>query len=125
LKAIHNFEVIGYQDALLFLKVKDTNFESNSQQGSWYTVFDGSGKKIKDIAASSVGDLCGIGSDFIVFVKGSWYSTYDETGRKIKDAAVSSLGDFRNASGSTIIFKKGSWIGTYDKTFKKLSERAG
>ncbi len=72
-----------------------------------------------------IGDLCGIGSDFIVFVKGSWYSTYDETGRKIKDAAVSSLGDFRNASGSTIIFKKGSWIGTYDKTFKKLSERAG
>lgn len=51
-------------------------------KGSWYAVFDGNGKKVKDLAASSVGELYGFGSDFIVFLKGSWYSTYDESGKK-------------------------------------------
>ena len=33
-------------------------------KGSWYAVFDGNGKNMKDIAASSVGELCGFGIDF-------------------------------------------------------------
>jgi hypothetical protein len=94
-------------------------------KGSWYTVFDDNGKKIKDIQANYVGELCGFGSDFIVFVKGSFYSTYNESGNKIKDMQVNYVGNFRNASGSTIVFKNGSFIGTYDKDFKKLSERQG
>lgn len=58
-------------------------------KGSWYTVFDDDGSKIKDLPVSSVGELCGNGSDFIVFLKGSWYGIYDEDGKRIKDLTVS------------------------------------
>jgi len=75
-------------------------------KGNWYAVFDASGKKIKDLAESSVGELCGNGSDVIAFQNGAWYGIYDENGRKIKDLAVSSVGDFRNASGSPFHSKR-------------------
>ena len=41
-------------------------------KGSWYTVFDDNGKRIKDLPASFVGELCGNGNDFIIFEKGNW-----------------------------------------------------
>ncbi len=79
-------------------------------KGSWYAVFGDSGKKIKDLAASSIGELCGHGTDIIIFKKGSWYGIYDETGKKLKDLAVTSVGEFRSVSGRNVLFKKGNWI---------------
>jgi hypothetical protein len=102
------------------MTISDVQLKNN-----YYTVFDERGKKIKEIHENHVGELCGFGSDFIVFFRNglSLYSTYDETGNKIKDMHSNHVGDFHNASGSTITFQKGSYIGTYDCTFKRLSER--
>jgi hypothetical protein len=89
---------------------------SNVQlKGNLYTVIDNNGKRVKDMAASVVGTLCGFGSDFIVFRHGNLYGIYAEDGRKIKDLAVSVVGDFKNASGDTIVFRNGSLLDSYDR----------
>ena len=92
-------------------------------KGSWYAVFGNNGKKVKDLAASAVGELCGHSNEIIVFKKGSWYDLYDEAGKKLKTLAVSAVGEFRSVSGRNTIFKKGSWIDTYDVSGKKTNTR--
>jgi len=44
------------------MAISDVQLKNN-----YYQVFDGSGKKIKESHSSSVGELCGIGMDFMVF----------------------------------------------------------
>ena len=72
--------------------------------------------------ASSVGDLQGIGIDFVVFLKNHYYATYDDNFRKIKEMHESSLGSFKNAAGVSINFIKNNYIATYDKYFKKKAK---
>ena len=38
-------------------------------KNKYYQVFDSSGKKIKEIHETNVGELCGFSSDFMVFKK--------------------------------------------------------
>ena len=73
--------------------------------------------------ASNVGQLCGIGTDFSVFLRNNYYATFDEDFKKIKEVLKSNVGDFKNASGTTILFVRNNYIGTYDKNLKKISER--
>ena len=89
-------------------------------KGSFYYSFD-NGKKIASTTISSVGELMGIGMDFILFKKGSFYSTYDEKFKKIASDSVSNIGDIKNVCGSSINAIKGSFLRTFDKRFKKLS----
>jgi hypothetical protein len=88
LKAIHNDNSTTCKNFWLFLKVKDTNFESNSQlKGSWYSTYDETGRKIKDAAVSSLGDFRNASGSTIIFKKGSWIGTYDKTFKKLSERA--------------------------------------
>lgn len=57
--------------------------------GSWYYIFDDSGKKIATMPKNLTGEVLGFGVDFIVARNGSWYYTYDEKGKKITTMPVS------------------------------------
>jgi len=100
------------------MSISDVQLKSN-----YYGIFDGKGKKIKDLH-SSVGDLLGYGDDFIIFENGSYYDVYDDKGKRIKSLSVSSLGKFKAASGKTMVFKKGNYFETYDVNGKKLNTRS-
>jgi pectate lyase len=81
------------------MAISDVQLKNN-----YYQVFDGSGKKIKESHSSSVGELCGIGMDFMVFLKNNYFATYDESFKKIKEVHSSSVGSFKSAAGTTINF---------------------
>jgi pectate lyase len=100
------------------MAISDVQLKNN-----YYQVYDGSGKKIKESHSSSVGELCGIGMDFMVFLKNNYFATYDESFKKIKEVHSSSVGNFKSAAGTTVNFIKNNYLGTYDKNFKKISER--
>ena len=69
------------------------------RKGSYYQTLNESGKKIKDVHESSVGELQGFTDRFVVFRKGNYFATYDETFRKIKESHESSVGVFKGAAG--------------------------
>ena len=94
------------------------------QDGSWYQVYDESGKKITTLSKSSVGDIKGWGADFFVSLDGSWYKIYDSNGKKINTLSKASVGDVIGVSGNTFTSKDGGWIKIYDKTGKKIDTRS-
>ena len=94
------------------------------QNGSWYQVYDESGKKITTLSKSSVGDIKGWGADFFVSLDGSWYKIYDSNGKKINTLSKASVGDVIGVSGNTFTSKDGGWIKIYDKTGKKIDTRS-
>ena len=94
------------------------------QDGSWYQVYDESGKKITTLSKSSVGEIKGWGADFFVSLDGSWYKIYDSNGKKINTLSKASVGDVIGVSGNTFTSKDGGWIKIYDKTGKKIDTRS-
>jgi hypothetical protein len=51
-------------------------------KGGWIEVYDGSGKRISTMSASSK-EVAGVASDFFVVVAGGWIETYDKTCKRI------------------------------------------
>ena len=90
------------------------------RKGSYYQTLNESGKKIKDVHESSVGELQGFTERFVVFRKGNYFATYDETFRKIKESHESSVGIFKGAAGQYMTFVKGNYAVTFDVMLKKL-----
>ena len=79
------------------MAISDVQLKNN-----FYQIFDGNGKKSKEIHSSSVGELCGTGIDFMVFLKNNFYSTFDENFKRIKEIHKSSVGDFKSSSDTPI-----------------------
>lgn len=94
------------------------------QDGSWYQVYDESGKKITTLSKSSIGEIKGWGTDFFVSLDGSWYKIYDSTGKLKKTLSKSTVGKVIAVSGKTFTSKDGGWIKIYDKTGKKIDTRS-
>ena len=90
---------------------------------SWYYVYDDKGKKIGGLSRSSIGELKGWGSDFLVAKYFSFYRIYDAKGKVLKAMNVSDVGEIVGVAGNTITSRKGSWIFTWNKEGKKISSR--
>lgn len=90
-------------------------------KGDVHYIIDSSGNKTATLPAS-LGEVMGIGTDFIVVQKSCWYYTYDEKGQKIA-TLVSSAGEFKNAVGNSFNLKKGCWLYTFNKHCKKIGTR--
>lgn len=54
------------------MAISDVHLKNN-----YYQIFDSNGKKGKEMLASNLGELCGIGTDFSVFLRNNYYATYD------------------------------------------------
>ena len=90
---------------------------------NWYYVYDENGKRIGGLSRSSVGELKGWGSDFLVAKYYSYYRIYDAKGKVLKAMNVSDVGEIVGVSGNTITSRRGSWIFTWNKEGKKISSR--
>ena len=91
---------------------------------NWYYVYDEQGKRIGGLSRSSVGELKGWGSDFLVAKRYSFYYIYDAKGKVLKSMSVSNVGEIVGVSNNTITSRKGCWIFTWNKEGKKISARA-
>ena len=89
----------------------------------WYYVSDEAGKKIGGLSRSSLGELKGWGSDFLVAKYYSYYRIYDAKGKVLKAMNVSDVGEIVGVSANTITSRKGSWIFIWDKKGKKISAK--
>ena len=81
-------------------------------KNGWYQVIDDNGKKIKEIHENQVGELHGIGMNFILFLKNGWFTTYDENMKKIKEIHENQVGSFKSVVGISINFEK-KWLACY------------
>lgn len=88
-----------------------------------YYMYDETGKKIGGLSRSSIGELKGWGSDFLVAKYYSYYRIYDAKGKVLKTLNVSDVGEIVGVSGKTITSRKGSWIIIWDKNGKKISAK--
>lgn len=91
---------------------------------NWYYVYDESGKKMGGLSRSSIGELKGWSSDFLVAKYYSYYRIYDAKGKVLKAMNVSDVGDIVGVSGNTITSRRGSWILTWNKDGKKIGARS-
>ena len=91
---------------------------------NWYYVYDEAGKKIGGLSRSSLGELKGWGSDFLVAKYYSFYRIYDAKGKVLKAMNVSDVGEIVGVSANTITSRKGSWIFIWDKKGKKISAKS-
>lgn len=94
------------------------------QDGSWYQVYDESGKIITSFTKSSIGEIKGWGNDFFVAKYYSFYRIYDAKGKVLKVLNVSEVGEIVGVSGKTFTSHRDSWIIIWDKDGKKLSVKS-
>jgi len=94
-----------------------------STSGSWYYLYDSSGKKIGTLGASA-GELVGYSDSFIILRHNSWYYLYDANCKKYQTLGVDSIGEIKSVTSQGFTAVRGSWIMTYDRNGKKLSTKA-
>ena len=79
---------------------------------NWYYIYDESGKKIKILYRSGIGDIKGWGKDFFVTKRGAFYLICDAEGKTLKTLGAQSVGEVVSVSGSTFTSRLGPWEGT-------------
>ena len=77
-------------------------------RNNYYHVFDESGHRITQYQ-SSVGQLQGFNSQYIVLLRGSYYVVCDEKFRQISQRSQSAIGEFLNITDK-IHCKRGGYI---------------
>ena len=91
---------------------------------NWYYIYDESGKKIKTLYRSGIGDIKGWGKDFFVTRRGAFYLICDAEGKTLKTLGAQSVGEVVSVSSSTFTSRLGVWIYTWNKEGKKIHTRA-
>ena len=87
---------------------------------NWYYIYDESGKKIKTLYRSGIGDIKGWGKDFFVTRRGAFYLICDAEGKTLKTLGAQSVGEVVSVSSSTFTSRLGVWIYTWNKEGKKF-----
>jgi hypothetical protein len=90
---------------------------------NWYYIYDESGKKIKTLYRSGIGDIKGWGKDFFVTKRGAFYLICDAEGKTLKTLGAQSVGEIISVSSSTFTSRLGVWIYTWNKEGKKIQTR--
>jgi hypothetical protein len=90
---------------------------------NWYYIYDESGKKIKTLYRSGIGDIKGWGKDFFVTKRGAYYLICDANGNTLKTLGVQSVGEVVSVSGNTFTSRLGPWIYLWNKEGKKIQTR--
>ena len=92
--------------------------------GSWYQVYDESGKKITTVSKQTVGDIVGWGLDFFVSLDGDWYKIYDLSGKKINTLSKMSVGKVVSVSSNTFTSENGNFVYIYNNKGKKIDTKS-
>lgn len=91
---------------------------------NWYYIYDESGKKIKTLYRSGIGDIKGWGKDFFVTKRGAYYLICDAEGKTMKTLGAQSVGEVVSVSNNTFTSRLGVWLYTWNKEGKKIHTRA-
>lgn len=108
--------------SLCCMKMQAQSISFVESTGSWYYIYDETGKKTATLS-SSVGELAGYSSEFIIIKTNSWYYLYDIKGRKFKTLSASYVGEIVSVAGNTFTSRNGSWLYTWNKEGKKIKTR--
>ena len=95
------------------------------QDGDFYRVFDGRGRKVVETHVLTVGKLCGIGRDFILGQKGANFVTYNKWFERLWQIHQPLIGEFLKASGSALFFSNEGSQFAYDKMFQEIDAEEG
>ena len=90
---------------------------------NWYYIYDESGKNIKTLYRSGIGDIKGWGKDFFVTKRGAYYLICDAEGKTLKTLGAQSVGEVISVSSSTFTSRLGVWIYTWNKEGIKIQTR--
>ena len=90
---------------------------------NWYYIYDESGKKIKTLYRSGIGEIKGWGKDFFVTKRGPYYLICDANGNTLKTLGAQSVGEIISVSSSTFTSRLGVWVYTWNKDGKKVQTR--
>ena len=90
---------------------------------NWYYIYDESGKKIKTLYRSGIGEIKGWGKDFFVTKRGPYYLICDANGNTLKTLGVQTVGEVVSVSGNTFTSRLGPWIYLWNKEGKKIQTR--
>jgi len=107
----------------VFGQGKSIAYIETSTSGSWYYLYDQSGKKIGTIG-SSIGELVGYSDSFFILRHNSWYYLYDANCKKYKTLGVDSIGEIKSVTSQGFTAIRHNWIMTYDREGKKLSTKS-
>ncbi|MBR5435495.1 MAG: hypothetical protein IK120_01385 [Muribaculaceae bacterium] len=108
--------------AVAFFATSTASISSVERDGSWYKIYNESGRLAHSVSAS-VGELQGFGADFFIVKSGSWYKLYDEKGKLYKSLSVSSVGEILSVGATTFTSRSGSWVYTWNRDGKRISSR--
>lgn len=103
--------------------VAQTCISHIERSGSWYYLYDQSGRRYKSLGAS-IGELQGYSATMFIVRSGSWYYIYDASGKRLRSMGVSSVGEIVSVAGDTFTSRSGSWLYTWDKNGKRISTRS-
>ena len=90
---------------------------------NWYYIYDESGKKIKTLYRSGIGEIKGWGKDFFVTKRGPYYLICDANGNTLKTLGVQTVGEVVSVSGNTFTSRLGPWLYLWNKEGKKIQTR--
>jgi len=102
------------------MTISDVQFDGNK-----YTVFDEGSREVSGLYAGNYGngELCGFGTDFLVFQDGDRYVIVNaENGNEIGRLYGSSVGRFKRANGRLIVFKNDNKLVVYEVCCSGVSE---
>jgi hypothetical protein len=103
-----------------YFRIPCTNISDVQFKGNEYIVRDAVGRQVQKFHKAFYGELCGNGSDFLVFKKGNSFQICDSMGRNRVSRPDLLVGEYRGISGQYITFEKGGSVCTYDKNFRRI-----
>ena len=116
--------IFGFLCAVFPIQAQQKEISYIETTKNWYYIYDGSGKKIKTLYRSGIGDIKGWGKDFFVTKRGAFYLICDAEGKTQKTLGAQSVGEVISVSSSTFTSRLGVWIYTWNKEGKKIQTRA-
>ncbi len=111
---------------LALVLVMGTNthcISSVETRDGWIYYYDESGRKYQTLSASSVGEVKGYSSTFMVSIKDRWLYLYDSEGKKYHTMSTTTTGKVIGVAGDTFTTRNGGWIYTWDRNGKKINTR--
>ncbi|MEI7945638.1 MAG: hypothetical protein WCJ02_03030 [bacterium] len=102
------------------MTISDVSFDGNK-----FSVFDEASREVSGLYGSNFanGELCGFGTDFLVFQDGDKYVIVNaENCNEIERLYSSNVGQFKHANGKLIVFKYDSKIVVYEVGCSGVSE---
>lgn len=109
---------------VLVMGANTHRISSVETRDGWIYYYDESGRKYKTLSASSVGEVKGYSSTFMVSIKDRWLYLYDSEGKKYHTMSTTTTGEVIGVAGDTFTTRNSGWIYTWDRNGKTINTRS-